>query len=199
MTEESSQTPEETTPPKEVEVSQTEGDSPISLTEAQIEQILVHPSFEAKFGEVAKQKAQSVKDKRIVGLEKGFSEVLERFEEIKSKGFSEEQAKHLMSLEERSPEVEEVGSPPEQVDLDISAMLKAAKLNPDSSRVQDMVKANAGNQNALIAGIVSLATEKEAEQPTGAGVVPTGGGETVKENPISDIDDPAELLAMALN
>lgn len=194
MTEESNSTnAEQTTEPK-VEASQPEGDSQISLTDDQIEQILKHPSIETRLGEVATQKAQSVKDKRIAGLETQVDEILESFAGLKDEGWTDAQAKRLMSLDRQlSSEPEDSGSPKEQVGVDIQKLLQAANLNPNSQKVQEIVKANTDNNSALLIGLMTLASERE-EPSTGAGVVPAEGSVSAKTNPLADINEPDVLL-----
>ncbi len=195
MTEESNPTDAEQTTEPKVEASQPKGDSQNSLTDDQIEQILKHPSIESRLGEIATQKAQSVKDKRFAGLETQVGEILADYQELIDENWSDAQAKRLLALQRQgsASEPEDSGSQPEQAGLDIQALLQAANLNPNSQQVQEAVKANTDNTSALLISLMSLAAEKE-EPSTGAGVVPAEGDVSAKTNPIADMTQPEELL-----
>lgn len=149
--------------------------------------------------EVARS-GQSVKDKRIAKLQDDVDKALARYDELLKEGLTPQRARRELALDQllesrqdnsdsAAPTQQAVGSRPAQAALDHTALLSSLGLDPNSPEVLAVAR-EGGDTATQIIKFANLATQKAKAQPqpNPAQQVPVGGGTSVSDRTLEDVE-----------
>ncbi len=157
-------------------------DAPISLTDAQVAQVLDHPEFSSRVEAAAENKAKSVKDKRFNKIENQQADILAQMELTPEQQAVFDEAKtqaRIKALEEASASGnEELASPEPQTTYSLSSVFEKfgydlANITPEMTELVAKNPSKEELENALFKLKKSLPKQTET---TGAGAIQEGGG-----------------------
>jgi hypothetical protein len=158
-------------------VSDDKLSTPISAAKASVAEVLDSPEFQQRLEQLVENKTQSTKDKRFNKVNYRIDEVLEEFEGLKARGFSDEQAKYLMKMQEQTPQ----SSPAEQLPVsnqpkatvNYEEVITTIGLDARDPGVVNTVMSYLDDEAGLKAALVDLkaAKAKQTPPPSAANVV----------------------------
>lgn len=148
--------------------------------------------------EVARS-GQSVKDKRIARLQDDVDKALARYDELLREGLTPARAKRELALDQLlegrldnsdgvAPTQQAVGSRPAQATPDHTALLSSLGLDPNSPEVLAVAR-EGGDYASQVGRFAALAAQRKAQPaPNPAQQVPVGGGTSVSDRTLEDVE-----------